>query len=241
MNHLSRMTALRSRRERRVERQDTLTKAVYNAVSTPEAGYTRRRTADQVLKARAVRRKWSGPVRRFENSSAAVRGRRTRYICAKKMYARLSAIEKQCIKQAAPLKARPPPPPSVPPLPLPLPPLPLPLSPPPVPPPLAKLRGGFCDGCQRHHFSSRCLSRGQLQPLEHCPNDLMPVIPIHTIGHAGTGVGSTFRGHCRRGGSKSRKRHARTALAVVVDEFKTTKVCSYCLARTRLARQRRVI
>ncbi|KAF9953766.1 hypothetical protein BGZ72_005184, partial [Mortierella alpina] len=116
----------------------------------------------------------------------------------------------------------------------------LPLPQPP-PPSLPKLHDGYCAVCQRHHFSSSCVARGRLQPVEHCPKTLKPVVPIHLIGHAGTGVGSSIRGHCRRGGNKFRKYHARTALALVVDEFKTTKVCSYCFARTRLARQRRVM
>lgn len=103
MNHLSHTIALRSRRERRVERQDTFTKTAYSAISTPEAGLTRCRTVEQVLSARAVRNKWSGAVRKFENSGAAVRDRRTRYIFTKKMYARLSSIEKSRIKQAGTL------------------------------------------------------------------------------------------------------------------------------------------
>ncbi|KAG9319033.1 hypothetical protein KVV02_000610, partial [Mortierella alpina] len=76
--------------------------AAYSAISTPEAGFIRCRTVEQVLNARAVRNKWSGQVRKFENSGAAVRDRRTRYIFTRKMYARLSALEKSRIKQAAP-------------------------------------------------------------------------------------------------------------------------------------------
>ncbi|KAF9968558.1 hypothetical protein BGZ70_002462 [Mortierella alpina] len=58
-------------------------------------------------------------------------------------------------------------------------------------------------------------------------------------GHAGLGINSPIRGHCRRGGYRFRQQHARSTLAIIVNENKTTKICGHCFDRVRLARARK--
>ncbi|CAO3565989.1 unnamed protein product [Mortierella alpina] len=66
------------------------------------------------------------------------------------------------------------------------------------------------------------------------------VLPIMMIGDAGTCVGSRLKGHSRRGGSKMRAQHRQYCPVVMVDEYRTSRICYYCLQETQLVRSRRV-
>ncbi|KAG0195301.1 hypothetical protein BGX28_001749, partial [Mortierella sp. GBA30] len=100
VNKLSRMIDTRERRQRRVKHQNAETEAAYQGVSTREANMAACRTTEQILRAREAWSRYSKQIQDFENSRQALRDRHTRWIWTKRVYSKLSSMEKDFIKQA---------------------------------------------------------------------------------------------------------------------------------------------
>ena len=105
---------------------------------------------------------------------------------------------------------------------------------PPAPPIISP--HGWCRECGVHH-----IPRTHGKSFEHvgCPKKEPVVLPVLVIGDKGTGVGSRIQGHARRGGATMRRNHRRFAVVAMHDEYKTSKVCTFCWRPTALARARR--
>ncbi|KAF9554577.1 hypothetical protein EC968_009551, partial [Mortierella alpina] len=212
INKSSRMIYNQQRRKRRLARlkdQDPEMAAAYGKHDKAE-NMTGCRTKEQILKARASRESYQAKVHEFEHSRQSLHDARTGKLFDKKTFAKLCTEEQRFVCGAVPSQQG-----------------------------RARLISGYCGACRRHHFSSGSLTRRHFKHVQVCPLQASAVKSVHLIGHAGLGVNSPIRGHCRRGGYRFRQQHARSTLAVIVNENKTTKICAFCFDRVRLARARK--
>ncbi|CAO3567902.1 unnamed protein product [Mortierella alpina] len=97
---------------------------------------------------------------------------------------------------------------------------------------------GWCMECCRHHLP--VVENNVMRTRQVCPRHDPQVIPVMIIGDKGTGVGSRIGGHSRRGGTRMRRNHRRYCTVAIHDEFRTSKICTYCHGAVVLARSRRV-
>ncbi|CAO3568855.1 unnamed protein product [Mortierella alpina] len=97
---------------------------------------------------------------------------------------------------------------------------------------------GWCMECCRHHLP--VVENNVMRTRQVCPRHYPQVITVMIIGDKGTGVGSRIGGHSRRGGTRMRRNHRRYCTVAIHDEFRTSKICTYCHGAVILARSRRV-
>jgi hypothetical protein len=112
------------------------------------------------------------------------------------------------------------------------------LATPPAPP--VCTRTGKCSKCGLYH-PQRLDARRRYVYDPVCAEDKKDIVVILFIGDSGTGVGSPIGGVERWGGKKLRQHHMRSATVCLTSEFRTSKTCSMCLWRIRLAKAVRIV
>ncbi|KAF9291819.1 hypothetical protein BGZ74_000328 [Mortierella antarctica] len=99
---------------------------------------------------------------------------------------------------------------------------------------------GHCENCGKYHL--QCMNGNReyvYDPV--CPDNQKKALPVMLIGDSGTGVGSFIHGNERRGGKKLRHHHMHSSVVCITSEYRTSKTCSMCLWRIRLAKAIRTI
>ncbi|KAK3828311.1 MAG: hypothetical protein J3Q66DRAFT_306632 [Benniella sp.] len=190
------------------------TRLAYGTLSTAGKLMQHARTVNELKDAQMSRRTVRNTLRGFETSRSILKIRRTKNLRTKRAVQSLAAAERRYILSGAKDLEWDQPTSSM-------------LSP-----------TGWCSDCDMYHFINAPEDKFY-RPSSECPRVQVKVLPVIIIGDSGTCVGSRIGGHLRRGGNRFRTEHARNAVVAVQDEFRTSKTCIFCFARTTLAYGRR--
>ncbi|KAF9123074.1 hypothetical protein BGX30_001630 [Mortierella sp. GBA39] len=218
MNKAARRRNRRLTPEWRSAHQKVSNNSITHLLSTPELD----KVQSERMSTRSV-------LRNFERNKATVKDRRTREILTKRTYAGLAASQRRFFQDAGadaattvantPHHRGPSISPNTEPL----------------------IIDGYCHlpDCQQYHTSSHPF--GNYHPTNICLLENPKPLPVILHGAAGSGVGSTIKGHARRGGGRFRREHRQHCVVAVTNENLTSKLCCVCFQFVKLATARRLI
>ncbi|KAF9557900.1 hypothetical protein EC968_007395 [Mortierella alpina] len=216
IDSVSRTRYIAKRRERRL-RQDKEVQDAMATVSTPENSLSLATTLPAVDKAHSHRKGIAVTLRKFERTKPRLRDLHTKELRTKRAWARLCAQERRQVKEHASAAS----------------PAPLESS--------VSSADGWSEMCCAHHVPRHFRDGRPFQHLASCPRIAPAIMPVLSIGDAGTCVGSRLKGHLRRGGTKLRSQHRQSCPVLITDEYRTSKMCLYCSKQMSLARARRIV
>ncbi|CAO3564588.1 unnamed protein product [Mortierella alpina] len=238
INSISHSRRMQRRREKRLKGDEAVKKA-YETISQSQNSMVLATTLNEISDAHAARREIRDIVRPFETSRQRIKDIHTQRLRTERCWQKLGSAERRHIQDAVLKEAQdharsshssgitktstntnlpsPDPPAAV-----------------------VSAVDGWCALCSMHHTPNRPKDK-MFVHMSECSKQATDILPVMLIGDAGTGVGLRIGGHTRRGGKKLRQEHMKHCVAVLTDEFKTSKTCCYCFEPVAQARGRRII
>ncbi|KAF9951883.1 hypothetical protein BGZ72_006681 [Mortierella alpina] len=234
INSISHSRRMQRRREKRLTGDEAI-KNAFETISQKQNSLALATTLKEISNAHAARRGVRDIVRPFEMSRPRTKDMHTQRLRTERSWRKLGSAERRHIQDAVFKEAQdrarsshssgttntnlpsPDPPASV-----------------------VSAVDGWCTLCSMHHTPNRPEDK-MFAHMRECSKQATDVLPVMLIGDAGTGVGSRIGGHSRRGGKKLRQEHMKHCVAVLTDEYKTSKTCCYCFEPVEQARGRRMI